>query len=74
MRLSDLEINTEATIVRLGGSEELVRRLNSFGVIPGADIMIEKVSLAKQTMSIVVETTQIGLRFSEADKIEVEDA
>jgi Fe2+ transport system protein FeoA len=42
-------------------------------MIKGAQIEVEAISLAKNTMEIIVEDTAIGLRIEEAKTIEVGD-
>ena len=72
MKLSELPKDTEAKIIRINANEDLKQRFYSFGIIKGASIFVERVSLAKNTIEINVEDTDIGLRVIEADTIEVE--
>jgi len=72
MKLSDLPKNTNATILKVDCSDELKQRFYSFGIIKGATVFIEAISLAKNTIEINVEDTSIGIRVEEAKTIEVE--
>ena len=72
MKLSDLTQNQEAIIKNIECSDDLKQRLYSFGIIKGTPIVVEAVSLAKNTMEINVDDTYIGLRVDEAKQIEVE--
>ena len=72
MKLSGLPIKTKAIITKIECSSELKQRFYSFGIIKGAEVFIEAISLAKNTMEINVEDTSIGIRVEEANTIEVE--
>jgi len=71
MKLSDLLVNQEAKIIKVDCSEDLKQRFYSFGIIKGAKIKVEAISLAKNTMEINAEDTLIGLRIEEAKTIAV---
>ena len=72
MQLTELQINQHAKVKKIDCNSELKQRFYSFGVIKGAEIFIQNISLAKNTIEIVVEDTSIALRFEEAKSIEVE--
>ena len=72
MNLSELQINQHAKIKKIDCNDELKQRFYSFGIIKGADIFIQNISLARNTIEIVVEDTSIALRLEEAKSIEVE--
>ncbi len=72
MLLSDLPKNTEATIKKVNCNSDLKQRFYSFGIIKGATVFTEAISLAKNTIEINVEDTSIGIRVEEAKTIEVE--
>ena len=72
MQLSQLPINTEAVIKKVSCNDDLRQRFYSFGIIKGATIKIQTISLAKNTIEIIVEDTSIGIRVEEAKTIEVE--
>jgi len=72
MKLSELKKGDRATIVAIRASEDLKRRLNSFGVVRGSQLVVEAYAPAHSTIEIMVDDTLIGLRASEAEHIEVE--
>ena len=72
MNLLELKKGDSAVIVAINTSEELKRRLNSFGVVKGCELTVEAYSLANKTIEIMVDDTLIGLRAVEAIDIEVE--
>ena len=72
MKLSDLQIGQRGMIRMIEASEELKRRLHSFGVVAGSVLEVESYAPAKKTMEIQIDGTLIGLRVSEAKQIEVE--
>ena len=72
MLLSDLPKNTEAIIKKVSCNDDLKQRFYSFGIIKGATVFIEEISLARNTIEINVEDTSIGIRVEEAKTIEVE--
>ena len=71
MKLSDLKKGDRAVIVSVETDESLKGRLFSFGIASGTEISIEACSLGRQTVEIMAEGTLVGLRMSEAQKIEV---
>jgi len=72
VKLSELNKGDHAIITNIGNDEALKGRLFSFGITKGAAISIEACSLGRQTVEILADDTLIGLRMSEAQKIEVE--
>ena len=72
MKLSQLEIGEKAIIKKVECKSDLKQRFYSFGIIKGAIIEVEAISLAKNTIEILVEDTSIGIRVEEAKSIEVE--
>ncbi|MEA3383419.1 MAG: FeoA domain-containing protein [Campylobacterota bacterium] len=72
MKLSQLNKNSEAIITKISANDDLKQRFYSFGIVKGASIYVENISLAKNTIEINVDDTDIGLRVVEADTIEVE--
>jgi len=72
MKLSELELNQQAIIKKIECDNELKQRFYSFGIIKGATIEVEAMSLAKNTIEINTEDTSIGIRVEEANTIEVE--
>lgn len=72
MKLSELTKGEKALIVKIDTDDSLRDRLFSFGISKGSELYIENCSLAKQTISIEVEGTKVGLRVNEASQIQVE--
>ena len=72
MKLADLELNQKAIIKKVECNDELKQRFYSFGIIKGAEIFVEAISLARNTIEINTEDTSIGIRVEEAKTIEVE--
>jgi Fe2+ transport system protein FeoA len=72
MHLSDLKIGDHAKIVKIDADSSLKQRLHSFGIVKGAIVTLVAKSLTKDTLQILVNCTDIGLRKSESDKIIVE--
>jgi len=72
MRLHQLNKGDSALVKDILADTELKNRLNSLGLANGVIIKVKAYSLAKQTMDVVVDRTQIALRTSEAEKIKIE--
>ncbi len=66
MTLDQLKENTEVQITKINSNNELKQRFYSFGIIKGSIIIISKISLAKNTLEVIVEDTSIGMRIEEA--------
>jgi len=69
INLSNLQINQKAIILRINCNDELRQRFYSFGIIKGAMIVVEKVSLAKNTIALLVDDTSIAIRLDEAKQL-----
>ena len=72
INLSDLQLNQKAIVLKVNCKDELKQRFYSFGLIKGASVLVEKISLAKNTIALLVDDTNIALRLEEAKQIEVE--
>jgi len=72
INLSDLQLNQKAIVLKVNCKDELKQRFYSFGLIKGASVLVEKISLAKNTIALLVDDTSIALRLEEAKQIEVE--
>ena len=72
MRLSELQDKQKAVIKIIHSDMDLKQRLHAFGIFKNSELLVENVSLSKNTMSIEVEHTLIALRIEEAKTIEVE--
>ncbi len=72
MTLNHLEKGQTAIILAINARPDLKNRLNSFGLIKGASITVEKQSLTRQTLEVRVNNTRLALRTAEAKGIEIE--
>lgn len=71
MKLNNFNKGQTVIVIEINAGRELKNRFSSFGLVKGATINIEGLSLAKKTMEIRINKTRIALRASEAEKIEV---
>jgi len=72
MRLSDMREGQRATIVRIGGSGPLRRRILEMGILKGTEIRVEKYAPLRDPLEIVVKGSHLSLRVEEASQITVE--
>lgn len=72
MNLSDLNKKQKAAVKKINCKNDLKQRLYSFGIVRDAEIEVEAISFAKNTMEINVENTSIAIRIEEAKTVEVE--
>ncbi len=72
MLLNQLKKEQEAMIIDIDSDKPLRDRLNSFGIVKGETVTLKRVSLAKQTIEIEVNSTLVVLRADEAEKIRVQ--
>ena len=73
MHLADVNVGDEVTILALHCEKELKARLMTFGIIKGALVSVAYISLAKNTIEIVVDDTAIALRMEEAKLVDVSE-
>ncbi|QKE29437.1 ferrous iron transport protein A [Arcobacter acticola] len=74
MTLNELKIKESAEVISINCDKVLKNRLYSFGIIKGAIVKIEELTLTKSTIEIKINQSKIALRLSEAEKIEVKYA
>jgi len=74
MNLNDLKKGESAVVIGLDCHKELKNRLGSLGLSKGVEVTVKEYSLARKTMDIVVNRTQLAIRISEAKKVEVQTA
>ncbi|AXX95804.1 MULTISPECIES: FeoA family protein [Arcobacter] len=74
MTLDELKLHESGQIVAINCDSILRNRLYSFGIVKGAIVTIEGLTLTKSTIEIKINQSKIALRLSEASKIEVEYA
>jgi len=72
MTLDELNKNDTAIIKSIMCDSTLKNRFYSLGIVKGAKIKVEEVTLTKSTIEIKIDRSKFALRFSEANKIEVE--
>jgi Fur family transcriptional regulator, ferric uptake regulator len=72
MVLSEIKAGQRATVVRVGGSSLLRRRILEMGVVRGAEVYVEKYAPLKDPLELVVKGTHISLRVEEASQILVD--
>lgn len=71
MYLSDVAVGEDVMVRALACETELKQRLMTFGVVKGVRVHVEKISLAKNTIEIIVDDTALALRMEEAMLVEV---
>ena len=71
MTLKELEINTQANIIAVGGEGKLRNRLLDMGLIPGTTIKKIKVAPTGDPMQISLRGYELTIRGEDADNIEV---
>jgi ferrous iron transport protein A len=69
-----LKIKERAEIIDINCDSILKNRLHSFGIMKGAIVTIEELTLTKSTIEIKINHSKIALRLSEAEKIGVKYA
>lgn len=72
MTLDKLNIKDVAIIKSIDCDNVLKNRFYSFGIVKGARIKVEEITLTKSTIEVRIDQTKIALRLSEASCIEVE--
>jgi ferrous iron transport protein A len=72
MKLSELKKGVGARVTNISSNGELKQRFNSFGLIKGANIIVDEISLTHNTIAVIVDSTSVALRLKEAESIEVE--
>lgn len=72
MTLGDLKTGQSAKISKISVSGALKRRLMDMGVVPGADVRVEKVAPLGDPIEVRIKSYALSLRLGEARQIEVE--
>lgn len=73
MTLASLKPGQTGRIVRIGAVGPLKRRLMDMGIVPGTDVMVEKIAPLGDPVEVCLKSYHLSLRKGEAEKIEVED-
>ena len=72
MNLSDLKIGQSAVIKSVGGEGALRQHFLDMGVIPTAEVTLEKFAPMGDPMELQIHGYELTLRIADAEKIEVE--
>jgi len=72
--LAQLRPNEKAVIVRVGGSGSTRRRILDMGVVPSAEVVVERVAPLGDPIEIKIKGYHLSLRKDEAAQIYVEVA
>lgn len=72
MTLADLRTGESGKIMKIQVSGALKRRLMDMGVVPGADVQVEKVAPLGDPIEVRIKSYALSLRLGEARLIEVE--
>lgn len=73
LRMSEMLEGQKGTILRVGGSRALRRRLLEMGLLKGSEIYIEKYAPLRDPLELVVKGYHVSLRVEEAAEITVEN-
>ncbi len=71
MLLSELEIGSQAKVVRVSGDDAVSKRLMEMGVVPGVLVRIVKTAPFGDPIQIRLRGYSLAIRRNEADTIEV---
>jgi ferrous iron transport protein A len=71
MCLLEIQAGQRVSVDAINVSNELKRRLNSFGLMRGSDIFIKQFGWFKSTVQIQINRSLIAIRKDEAKLIEV---
>ncbi|MBQ8129948.1 MAG: ferrous iron transport protein B [Clostridia bacterium] len=74
MTLGDLKIGESARITRVGGEGALRQHFLDMGMIPGAEVTLEKLAPMGDPMELRVHGYELTLRLADAARIDVEPA
>lgn len=72
MKLCDLKPGTKGKIIRISGNKNLKRRFQTMGILPGEEIVVEKIAPLGDPIDVIVKGYHLSLRKDEAEQIEVE--
>ena len=72
MTLRELEIGSSAVITKVGGEGALRQHFLDMGVIPGAEVTVEKLAPMGDPMELQIHGYALTLRLADAAQIEIE--
>lgn len=73
MKLSDLKIGEESTILQVSGTGELRHRLLEMGLTPNTRVLLKKKAPLGDPIEITIRGYQLSIRLDDAKLIIVED-
>ncbi|MGI6217887.1 MAG: ferrous iron transport protein B [Coriobacteriales bacterium] len=73
MNLRELEIGQTATITSVGGEGALRQHFLDMGIIPGADVTLEKYAPMGDPMQLLIHGYELTLRLADAERIGIEN-
>ena len=71
MNLTELPIGRTAVVEKVGGEGSLRQHFLDMGVIPGAEITLEKYAPMGDPMELRIHSYELTLRLADAKKIEI---
>lgn len=71
MLLSEMREGDSATVVKIGGSGALRRRILEMGLLKGSRIHVEKYAPLRDPLELIIKGSHISLRVEEAAQIQV---
>lgn len=71
MLLSEMREGDSATVVKIGGSGALRRRILEMGLLKGSQIHVEKYAPLRDPLELIIKGSHISLRVEEAAQIQV---
>ncbi len=72
MKLAELNSGAKARIVSIRGKSGIKKRLQDMGILPGEEIVVQKVAPLGDPIEVIVRGYSLSLRKGEAEDIEVE--
>jgi Fe2+ transport system protein FeoA len=70
--LNDIKPGGRARIIKLCGRNAITRRMIDMGVVPGAEVMVERVAPLGDPIAIKIKGYHLSLRRAEAATVAVE--
>ena len=72
MTLRELKIGESAVVTQLGGEGALRQHFLDMGMIPGAEVTVQKMAPMGDPMELKIHGYELTLRLADAEKIQVE--
>ena len=70
--LRDLKKGQRAVVTKVGGTGALRQHFLDMGVIPGAEVLLQKFAPMGDPMELRIHGYELTLRLADAEKIEIE--